>query len=101
MLTDSDHNDAPAPPLSIMTTYFSSGDSIDKTIEQRYMHCGAKSSTIHYFHSYPVVDRISFKTEKAITRPGCAIGTIANQENLLETTTGTRGAASYERDRYK
>ena len=79
MLTDSDRHDAPAPPLSIMTTYCLCGDNTDKTIKQRYMRCGAKSSSIHYFHSYAVADRISFNnlSENTVPLPSVSVEQLA------------------------
>ena len=34
------------------------GDNIDKTVRRRYMRTDKKNSSLHYFHSYAVLNRI-------------------------------------------
>ena len=37
------------------------GDNVDKTIKPRDMRLNSQTTSLHYFHTYAVKDRISFK----------------------------------------
>ena len=50
------------------TMYRLCGDNIDKTVKQHYIWSDAQNmGSIHYFHSYAVVDRIDFSALSEIT----------------------------------
>ena len=47
------------PPVTSPTHYHLCGDNLDKTVRQRYLRSDShQSSSLHYFHSYAVTDRV-------------------------------------------
>ena len=54
------HSPSSQPPVSSPTHYRLCGDNIDKTVRQRYLRSDSyHSSSLHYFHSYAVKDRVN------------------------------------------
>ncbi len=46
----------------VPTSYIIVGDNIDKTVNPRYMTEEHQRQSLHYFHSYAVLDRVSSAT---------------------------------------
>lgn len=60
---EDDHGILRKPEATSVTHFRLCGDNIDKTVRQRYMRSDFHgSSSMHYFHSYAVADRIDFST---------------------------------------
>ena len=57
------------------------GDNIDKNIRPRYVRSNAQSTSIHYFHSYALRDRIDFQT-LSHQQPSCCL---PSQQDLAES----------------
>ena len=53
-----------------LCTFKLCGDNIDKCVKRRYMHADKGNLSLHYFHSYAVLDRIDLRS-LSDDIPGC------------------------------
>lgn len=54
-----------------VSTFKLCGDNVDKTVKRRYMRADKGNLSLHYFHSYAVLDRINVSGLSNKALPGC------------------------------